>query len=99
MKLQARLSESQAMIEQLTLKLAQLEKAKAKSATDAADMAQQLDQVFVEYLAELGMKCLRSIHIDFQAQILMELFLSTWRYPYSVSSCLQTHTNIASLFD
>merc|ERR1712210_424701 len=44
MKLQARLSESQAMIEQLTLKLAQLEKAKAKSATDAADMAQQLDQ-------------------------------------------------------
>merc|ERR1712001_796913 len=44
MKLQARLSEGQATIEQLTLKLAQLEKAKAKSATDAADMAQQLDQ-------------------------------------------------------
>merc|ERR1719209_389218 len=44
MKLQARLSESQAMIEQLTLKLAQLEKAKAKASTDAADMAQQLDQ-------------------------------------------------------
>merc|ERR1719291_712889 len=31
------------MIEQLTLKLAQLEKAKAKASTDAADMAQQLD--------------------------------------------------------
>ena len=44
MKLQARLSESQAVIEQLTLKLAQLEKAKAKAAADAADMAQQLDQ-------------------------------------------------------
>merc|ERR1712172_423132 len=44
MKLQARLSESQAMIEQLTLKLAQMEKAKAKASTDAADMAQQLDQ-------------------------------------------------------
>ena len=70
MKLQARLSESQAMIEQLTLKLAQLEKSKAKSATDAAEMAQQLDQVSVEYFAELGMKCLQSIHIAFQAQIL-----------------------------
>merc|ERR1719290_331548 len=44
MKLQARLSESQAVIEQLTLKLAQMEKAKAKAAADAADMAQQLDQ-------------------------------------------------------
>ena len=44
MKLQARLSESQAVIEQLTLKLAQLEKAKAKAAADATDMAQQLDQ-------------------------------------------------------
>merc|ERR1719394_346858 len=44
MKLQARLSEGQATIEQLTLKLAQLEKAKAKAAADAADMAQQLDQ-------------------------------------------------------
>merc|ERR1719370_617965 len=32
------------MIEQLTLKLAQLEKAKAKAAADAADMAVQLDQ-------------------------------------------------------
>ena len=63
MKLQARLSESQAMIEQLTLKLAQLEKAKAKASTDAADMAQQLDQV-------LGRKCLQSIHMSFQAQIL-----------------------------
>merc|ERR1719204_1955112 len=32
------------MIEQLQLKLAQMEKAKAKAAADAADMAQQLDQ-------------------------------------------------------
>merc|ERR1719466_649039 len=44
LKMQARLSESQAMIEQLGLKLQQLEKAKAKAAADAADMAQQLDQ-------------------------------------------------------
>merc|ERR1719398_6736 len=44
LKMQARLSESLAMIEQLTLKLAQMEKAKAKSAADAAEMAQQLDQ-------------------------------------------------------
>merc|ERR1712117_230808 len=43
LKMQARLSESQAMIEQLQLKLAQMEKAKAKAAADAADMAQQLD--------------------------------------------------------
>merc|ERR1719209_865470 len=32
------------MIEQLQLKLAQMEKAQGKSAADAADMAQQLDQ-------------------------------------------------------
>merc|ERR1711990_862795 len=44
LKMQARLSESQAMIEQLQLKLAQMEKAKAKAAADAADMAQQLYQ-------------------------------------------------------
>merc|ERR1712088_758010 len=44
LKMQARLSESLAMIEQLQLKLAQMEKAKAKCAADAADMAQQLDQ-------------------------------------------------------
>merc|ERR1711910_277939 len=44
MKLQARLSEGQATIEQLGLKLQQLEKAKAKAAADAADIAQQLDQ-------------------------------------------------------
>ena len=37
--MQARLSESLAMIEQLQLKLAQMEKAKAKAAADAADMA------------------------------------------------------------
>merc|ERR1711990_493349 len=41
---QARLSESQAMIEQLTLKLQQLEEAKAKASADATDMAQLLDQ-------------------------------------------------------
>merc|ERR1712110_1204015 len=44
LKMQARLSEGQATIEQLGLKLQQLEKAKAKAAADAADMAQQLDQ-------------------------------------------------------
>merc|ERR1712115_389107 len=42
LKLQARLSEGQGVTEQLSLKLAQLEKAKAKIAADAADMAQQL---------------------------------------------------------
>ena len=45
LKLQARLSEGQAVIEQLTLKLAQLEKARAKTSADAAEMAQLLDQV------------------------------------------------------
>merc|ERR1712240_759646 len=44
LKLQARLSEGQGVTEQLSLKLAQLEKAKAKITADAADMAQQLDQ-------------------------------------------------------
>merc|ERR1712183_158756 len=44
LKMQARLSESQAMIEQLTLKLQQLEKAKAKASADATDMAQLPDQ-------------------------------------------------------
>merc|ERR1711962_1667888 len=44
LKLQARLSESQATIEQLMLKLNQLEKAKTKVAADAQDMAVQLDQ-------------------------------------------------------
>merc|ERR1712106_682599 len=44
LKMQARLSESLAMIEQLQLKLAQMEKAKGKAAADATDMAQQLDQ-------------------------------------------------------
>merc|ERR1711881_217219 len=44
LKLQARLSEGQATMEQLGLKLQQLEKAKQKAAADAADMAQQLDQ-------------------------------------------------------
>ena len=44
MKLQARLSESTAMIEQLGLKLGQLEKSKAKLSADSAEMAQMLDQ-------------------------------------------------------
>ena len=51
MKLQARLSEGQATIEQLGLKLQQLEKAKAKAAADAADMAQQLDQAQILHAA------------------------------------------------
>merc|ERR1712240_343149 len=48
LKLQARLSEGQGVTEQLSLKLAQLEKAKAKAAADAADMAQQLDQAQIK---------------------------------------------------
>merc|ERR1712002_951382 len=44
MKLQARLSEGQATIEQLNGKLAQLERAKAKAQADLNDMAVQLDQ-------------------------------------------------------
>merc|ERR1712088_1104538 len=49
LKMQARLSESLAMIEQLQLKLAQMEKAKAKAAADAADKAQQLDRIVGEW--------------------------------------------------
>merc|ERR1712115_154906 len=44
LKLQARLSESQATIEQLSLKLQQLDKAKSKLSADAQEMAIQLDQ-------------------------------------------------------
>merc|ERR1719228_2633078 len=44
MKLQARLSEGQATIEQLNGKLSQLERAKAKAQADLNDMAVQLDQ-------------------------------------------------------
>merc|ERR1712002_665794 len=44
LKLQARLSESQALIEQLSLKLQQIEKAKTKAAADAQEMVIQLDQ-------------------------------------------------------
>merc|ERR1712121_65625 len=44
LKLQARLSESQALIEQLSLKLQQIEKAKTKAAADASEMMVQLDQ-------------------------------------------------------
>merc|ERR1711936_381184 len=44
MKLQARLSEGQATIEQLNGKLAQLERAKAKAQADLNDMVVQLDQ-------------------------------------------------------
>jgi len=47
LKLQARLSESQGMIEQLQLKLVQLEKSKTKLQSDTSDMAVQLDQVQV----------------------------------------------------
>merc|ERR1719430_2976323 len=52
LKLQARLSEGQATIEQLNLKLAQLEKSKAKLAADSADMAQQLDQAQIMHAAD-----------------------------------------------
>eukprot|EP00092_Neocalanus_flemingeri_P025761 GFUD01027927.1.p1 GENE.GFUD01027927.1~~GFUD01027927.1.p1 ORF type:complete len:1944 (-),score=601.81 GFUD01027927.1:168-5999(-) len=44
LKLQARLSESQATIEQLNSKLLQLEKSKAKVQADVNDMSVQLDQ-------------------------------------------------------
>ena len=44
LKLQARLSEGQAVVEQLSLKLAQLEKAKSKTSADVTEMAQLLDQ-------------------------------------------------------
>ena len=44
LKLQARLSESQATIEQLSSKLVQLEKSKSKTQADFNDMAVQLDQ-------------------------------------------------------
>merc|ERR1719500_908658 len=44
LKLQARLSESQATIEQLNLKLQQLEKSKSKLAADSQEMAVLLDQ-------------------------------------------------------
>merc|ERR1711892_696329 len=44
LKLQARLSESQGMIEQMQMKLVQLEKAKNKLQSDTGDMAIQLDQ-------------------------------------------------------
>ena len=47
LKLQARLSESQNMIEQLNQKLDQLEKRKAKLQTDATDMSVMLDQAQV----------------------------------------------------
>merc|ERR1712128_105387 len=44
LKLQARLSESQGMIEQMQMKLAQLEKSKTKLQGDFNDMSVQLDQ-------------------------------------------------------
>merc|ERR1739838_541123 len=44
---QARLSESQGMIEQMQMKLAQLEKSKSKLQADCTDMAVQLDQAQV----------------------------------------------------
>merc|ERR1719435_799219 len=51
MKLQARLSEGQATIEQLNGKLSQLERAKAKAQADLNDMAVQLDQAQILNLA------------------------------------------------
>eukprot|EP00092_Neocalanus_flemingeri_P001365 GFUD01001457.1.p1 GENE.GFUD01001457.1~~GFUD01001457.1.p1 ORF type:complete len:1604 (+),score=483.37 GFUD01001457.1:563-4813(+) len=47
LKLQARLSESQGMIEQLQMKLVQLEKSRTKLQADCSDMAVQLDQAQV----------------------------------------------------
>merc|ERR1711892_1553368 len=47
LKLQARLSESQGMIEQMQMKLVQLEKAKTKLQSETGDMAIQLDQAQV----------------------------------------------------
>merc|ERR1719322_816927 len=44
LKLQARLSESQATVGQLNAKLMQIERSKAKLQTDLNDMAAQLDQ-------------------------------------------------------
>ena len=44
MKLSARLSENHSTIDQLNLKLSQLEKAKSKLSDDVTVMAQQLDQ-------------------------------------------------------
>ena len=44
MKLSARLSENHSTIDQLNLKLSQLEKAKQKLSDDVTVMAQQLDQ-------------------------------------------------------
>ena len=54
LKLQARLSEGQAVIEQLSLKLAQLEKARAKTSAETTEMAQLLDQVriYISFLSE-----------------------------------------------
>merc|ERR1712080_656697 len=47
LKMQARLAENNAVIEQLELKLSQLEKGKAKLSADATNMAIQLDQAQV----------------------------------------------------
>ena len=63
LKLQARLSEGQAVIEQLSLKLAQLEKARAKTSAETTEMAQLLDQVRI-YIIPSSRKG------KFQAQIM-----------------------------
>ena len=63
LKLQARLSEGQAVIEQLSLKLAQLEKARAKTSAETTEMAQLLDQVRI-YIIPFSRKR------KFQAQIM-----------------------------
>jgi len=47
MRLQARLSESQGTIDQLTAKVGQLEKAKAKLQSDIDEMAAQADQAHI----------------------------------------------------
>ena len=74
--MQARLSESLAMIEQLQLKLAQMEKAKAKAAADAADMAQQLDQAQIMNSAmEKKAKQFDRIVGEWKASIVIQLSL------------------------
>ena len=64
------------MIEQLQLKLAQMEKAKAKAAADAADMAQQLDQAQIMNSAmEKKAKQFDRIVGEWKASIVIQLSL------------------------
>ena len=67
LKLQARLSEGQAVIEQLSLKLAQLEKARAKTSAETTEMAQLLDQVrniYCSFLKEKKISGSNNAHDD-----------------------------------